>query len=374
MAGTSTGQTIHLQMARLKSFRSSLEKAPAGLSASPLWGSVSRWVSPGFESITKFGRIAIVAFVTSWVMGVLLGWQELLLVAATLLVALVIGIFFLVGRLWLKVQVRMESQRCAVGEQVPVEVRYRNGSRVRSRPVTLDIPVGASTASFRLGSLASGESGEVAFIISKTLHRGVIKVGPATVTRGDPLGLFWRDRPVEGVLELLVHPRSIRLGPLGGGLLRDLEGITTSEMSPSELAFHSLREYVVGDDRRFIHWRSSARVGGLQVRQFLDSRRSSVMIVLDETTDHYQGPDEFELACEVAASLALRAFQDGLPCSLVTDKELATTTVPVRILDALARVELTRSSLGLDLLKEKRIRCTVIRQRSYGLTKLSNAR
>jgi uncharacterized protein (DUF58 family) len=159
------------------------------------------------------------------------------------------------------------------------------------------------------------------------------------ITKGDALGLFRRERAVNELEELIVHPRTIGLGPLGGGLLRDLEGLATAQLSPSDLAFHSLRDYVVGDDRRFIHWKSSARVGGLQVRQFLDTRRSSVSIVLDATLAHYQDGEEFELACEVAASLALRAVRDGLPCSLLTGDYVATDTVPVRILDALARIE-----------------------------------
>ena len=57
----------------------------------------------------------------------------------------------------------------------------------------------------------------------------------------------------------------------------------------SDLAFHALREYQPGDDRRYIHWRSSAKAGRLLVRQFLDTRRSHLSIVVDADPDLYAG-------------------------------------------------------------------------------------
>ena len=99
-------------------------------------------------------------------------------------------------------------------------------------------------------------------------------VGPASTVQGDPLGIVRRTLRWTDVTELFVHPRTISLESLGAGLLRDLEGETTQEMSMSDLAFHALREYQPGDDRRYIHWRSSAKAGRLLVRQFLDTRRS----------------------------------------------------------------------------------------------------
>ena len=90
---------------------------------------------------------------------------------------------------------------------------------------------------------------------------GVIPVGPATSVRGDPIGLIRRQVSWAEQTEVFVHPRTTRLEPFGSGLLRDLEGRTTEDVSMSDLAFHTLREYVPGDDRRYIHWRSSAKVG-----------------------------------------------------------------------------------------------------------------
>ena len=56
----------------------------------------------------------------------------------------------------------------------------------------------------------------------------------------------------------------------------------------SDLAFHALREYQPGDDRRYIHWRSSAKAGRLLVRQFLDTRRSHVTVLVDTDPEQYR--------------------------------------------------------------------------------------
>jgi uncharacterized protein (DUF58 family) len=76
--------------------------------------------------------------------------------------------------------------------------------------------------------------------------------------------------------------------------------------------FHALRDYVLGDEPRTIHWRSSARAGHLVVRQQVAAATNGTAIVLDTNSAAY-GSDErfgsawieerFEQAVEVAASL-----------------------------------------------------------------------
>ena len=143
-----------------------------------------------------------------------------------------------------------------------------------------------------------------------------------------------------------MHPRTISLESLGSGLLRDLEGETTQEMSMSDLAFHALREYQPGDDRRYIHWRSSAKAGRLLVRQFLDTRRSHITMIVDADPDKYDGgEDDAETAISVAASLAVRAHMDEQDFTvLCRDRSASRTSAPLA-LDELARVELGTSDL-----------------------------
>ena len=73
--------------------------------------------------------------------------------------------------------------------------------------------------------------------------------------QGDPLGLFRRVRTWSEVEEIFVHPRTVPLPPTVMGLLRDMEGQPTLELSPSDVAFHALREYAPGDEFGVFYYR-----------------------------------------------------------------------------------------------------------------------
>ena len=128
--------------------------------------------------------------------------------------------------------------------------------------------------------------------------------------RGDPWGLVRRRLEWTDPVDLYVHPETVALAPDGQGLLRDLEGQATRTLSDSDLSFHALRDYVPGDDRRHIHWRSSARLGDLMVRQFEDTRRSHTVVALALDPADYADDDELELAVSVAASVGLAALRE----------------------------------------------------------------
>ncbi|MCW2749863.1 MAG: hypothetical protein JWR83_973, partial [Aeromicrobium sp.] len=131
-----------------------------------------------------------------------------------------------------------------------------------------------------------------------------------------------------------------QLQGLASGWLRDLEGTPTNDRSPSDVAFHTLREYVPGDDRRHVHWRTSARLGKLMVRQFIDNRRSHLGILIDSNPADYADADEFELAVSMAASLGLRAIMDGQEISCAGGRGAIPAHTGQVLLDGLSRIEL----------------------------------
>ncbi len=169
------------------------------------------------------------------------------------------------------------------------------------------------------------------------LPRGVHAVGPVTWQRSDPVGLVSRTVEAGAAVSVLVAPRVVDLPLYAGGLSSDVDGAASSQVSMNDLAFHALREYVQGDDLRHVHWRSSAKAGELQVRQYHESRRGHVTVLLDGARASYARADDFELAVSVAASVALRAARDDLDTYLRCGEHLAHSRDALVLVDAACR-------------------------------------
>ena len=277
-------------------------------------------------------------------------WRELAVLATACLLLLLLALPFLLGRTTVAVALELEPDRIQAGESVAAAVLVRNQAGSRLLPTTLEVPVGSSVHRYGIASLGAGEVHEESFTI-RTERRGVIRVGPASTRRGDPIGIFSRDQVWTPVRELLVRPPMLPLESLGSGLLRDLEGVATDAVSQSDLAFHALREYVPGDDLRHIHWRSSAKVlaasgeNSLLVRQYLDTRRSHATVVVDDDPDAWGDPEDFETAMSVAASVVVRAILDEFDVSFVCGEVASSGGGGHLALDAVCRAE--PGNLGL---------------------------
>jgi uncharacterized protein (DUF58 family) len=77
---------------------------------------------------------------------------------------------------------------------------------------------------------------------------------------------------------------------------------------------YSLREYRAGDDYRLIHWRSSAKAGGLVVRELEAETATNTRIVL--VGDGTRDADRLEAALSEAASLAVHLLDAGASVEL----------------------------------------------------------
>jgi len=310
---------------------------------------VTALLRAAWRTLTPAGRAALFVAVAAWLLGLRLGWQELFLVAACCVLALLIAVGFVIGRPALDVAIELDRARVSVGTPAPGRLVATNKSRARLRPLSVEVPVGLGRALFPVPSLAPGASHDELFVVP-TGRRAVIPIGPPAAVRTDPLGLLRRDAVEQVAVELFVHPKTIVLDSLSPGLQRDLEGQATRDLSTSDLAFHTLRDYIQGDNWRHVHWRSSAKANKLLVRQFQDTRRSQLTVVVDGATASYRTEDEFELAMSVAGSICVRAVRDQQDVCVVAASHAVTTTAPHRILDTLARGTLAEHGQDLSTL------------------------
>jgi uncharacterized protein (DUF58 family) len=307
---------------------------------------------PVIDVVTRSGWLVLAGSLAAWYTGARLGWLELVFIAATGLVTLLLCSGLVIGRMALSVAATPERERVVAGRSTRCHIAVMNQARRRMLPIEVELPIGGrAPVTFDVPTLAAGGM-FAADVELLTDRRAVIPVGPATTVRGDPLGLLRRSVSWSEVREVFVHPATTPLEPLGAGLLRDLEGYTTNDISMSDLAFHTLRDYAPGDDRRHIHWRSSAKLGASRptgtflVRQFLDTRRAHLTVLVDGDTNAYGDAEDFEIAVSVGASVVLRAIEDEIDTTLLVADQLEHKGGARRSLDACSRAGQTATSLA----------------------------
>ncbi|WP_395153437.1 DUF58 domain-containing protein [Ilumatobacter sp.] len=301
----------------------------------------------GASMVTVLGWTVGALGVVAWVAGFVWGWQEMMVIAGGSLLLGAIAVALTLGRLDLSSTIEVSPSRVVVGERAAGALTVTNKRSRTARGLRVEMPVGKAIAAYSLASLKGGDATDELFIVP-TNRRAVISVGPVATVKGDPLGLMRRTETWGGVEEIYVHPKTVPLSTMAAGLIRDMEGQATPQLSPSDVAFHTLREYVAGDDRRHIHWKSSAKIGNLMVRQYVDTRRSHVAVLLSIDLDDYADADEFELGVSCAASAAMQALRDEQTLSLFAGGRQLVAENPKRMLDRFSAIEATRGAGGLD--------------------------
>mgnify|MGYP000904130408 CR=1 FL=1 len=293
--------------------------------AAELWRTVATAVAAAVRwagrTVRPAGALVAVAASLGLVLGLAFGWVEWMVAGAVALVLLAMSVPFLFGARAYDVDLTLTHERVVAGQGVTGEIVVRNdGARV-ALPGRLDIPVGRGLVEFGVPLLRAGQSVSEPLEVP-ALPRGIVRVGPVTTVRSDPIGLLRREHAFDDVHDLYVHPRTVGLPSTSAGLVRDLEGNATRRLVDADMSFHAIREYVPGDSRRQIHWKSTAKTGQLMVRQYEESRRSRMAVVLGAATPEFLDADEYELAVSAAASLGLRAVRDARDVAVVTGSEI----------------------------------------------------
>ncbi|MFG1872678.1 DUF58 domain-containing protein [Micromonospora arborensis] len=304
--------------------------------------------------ITARGVGLLVAAVVLLGAGFRFAYPELTLLGAAAGAAVGYAALVAAWRPRLTVTRHADPDRVARGEPASMTLTVRNTGRLRSANLLAEDRCGERTVPVPVLRLRPGRDTEVRYDVP-THRRGVVPVGPLRVTRRDPLGLVALARPYGATVPVWVHPRIHPLTAVPRGSGRSLDG-RVDGVPHGSITFDSLREYVVGDELRRVHWRTSARVGELMVRENVDTSLPRLVVLLDNrAAAHPQRvggvAESFESACEAAASVVTAAHRADLPVLLLLaaaqpDAEAGTTGGDTEVgpalgpLDQLAAAEL----------------------------------
>ncbi|MEU4155016.1 DUF58 domain-containing protein [Actinoplanes sp. NPDC026670] len=241
------------------------------------------------------------------------GYPDLALLGAAAGLAVAAAVVFAFWRPRLGVSRVADPDRVARGEPANVTLTISNTSRMRSATLIATDRCGTTSVEVPLLRLRAGHDTVESYPVP-THRRGLVPIGPLQVTRRDPLGLITLARGYGETIVVRVYPKVHPLRAVPAGLTRSLDG-SVDKVPHGSITFDTLREYVPGDELRRVHWRSSAKVGELMVREQLDTAEPTIVVLLDDRASAHHA-DSFEDACEAAASIVVAAVREDLPVSL----------------------------------------------------------
>lgn len=173
------------------------------------------------------------------------------------------------------------------------------------------------------------------------LRRGLYDLGNASLTTGDLLGVHQRHLKQDLTARVTVYPRLLEeehLPSLNSLLMGSLSN--RMELTSDPFLVRGIRPYLPGDPVRDIHWPATARTAQAQVRIHDYTKRARLLVVLNGQCEDVQWYDrvpeelepEIEFGISLAATVCVRALQDGLCAGFATNLPIKDTKSPTVML------------------------------------------
>ncbi|HEX5493929.1 MAG TPA: DUF58 domain-containing protein [Mycobacteriales bacterium] len=280
------------------------------------------------RALTTRGRCLLAAGLAAALCALLLGERDLLRVAC-LLVALPLLAAYAVARTRFRLTcVRaLHPGRVPAGRPTDVSLTLRNISLLPSGLLLLEDELPYTLGGrprFLVDRISPNDTRTVRYVVRSDV-RGRYQIGPLRLRLSDPFGLVELARSFTAVDQLTVTPVVYPLPTIRLAGSWDAGGESTSRAVFSRGEDDAAtREYRHGDDLRKVHWRSTARIGKLMVRQVEKPWQSHATVLLDTRSAAHRGEgpgSSFEWAVSAAASIGTHLAGIGFSLDLLTDRE-----------------------------------------------------
>ncbi len=292
---------------------------------------------------------------------------------------------YVLSRLWARRSLsavaltRRHDARVFSGEAFPVEIRMENRSWLPVLWMRLSdiVPSALSPGpSFREVISLNPRERQTRTYHLTSRRRGYYQLGPLVSLGGDLLGTTqYEVRQEEGDF-VIVYPKIVALRDLGFPSLSPFGNLPSrARLFEDPSRIRGVRDYQPGDSPRRMDWKTSARLGKLQVRRFEPAIALETAIFLNMDRTAYPSACRFEapeLGVVIAASAAVHLVGKrqavGLACNghdPLGHVPEGVPYLPLRkgrehltyVLDLLARIELVAEGEAalpfLELLRHK---------------------
>jgi len=230
-------------------------------------------------------RLIVFGLLLACLIGALVTGRELFynLVYLWLTVIVIAGLWTWTAINRIRIGRHTRALRAQVGRPLEERLSVRNTSAVPKLWLEVrdfsNLP--GHEASLVVDSLAPNRE-RVWVVRTMCRERGRFRLGPLSLTSGDPFGLFQVTRQVPQTTNIVVYPMTVNLpeftlplGPMPGGeALRRRTHYVTANAS-------GVRDYAPGDSFNRIHWASTARRDRLIVKEFELDPLSDIWLFLD---------------------------------------------------------------------------------------------
>ncbi len=126
-----------------------------------------------------------------------------------------------------------------------------------------------------------------------------------------PFGFLRKSFPVRHTQEVIVWPAPVEYRRFPAALWKRAQPGRTLSRAGSGAELHSVRRYVQGDSHRLIHWKATARQRQLMVTRRAAEGEDGYSLWLRTPMEVWTRPEQFELLCGFAATLAEDLFRAG---------------------------------------------------------------
>ena len=153
--------------------------------------------------------------------------------------------------------------------------------------------------------------------VIQAYQRGLHHLGPVVAESSAPFGLFRRRVRLNAPHPVLVYPQVFPLHRLNfaEGLSCAASGTQRSRTGADHV---SSRQYLPGDPIRLIHWRNTAKINRLMVKELEDSVDRTLHLLFDATHVWGDGRETtLEYGIKAVASIAHCAVKNQIPVRIL---------------------------------------------------------